>query len=99
MSLFCVVLVHPLLEPFPVDISDQNTINDFIIHKDQLTIGHLKSLIIKRMTKENPAYGNTVKTLWKVEELVEDSKKWKELEEIVKEINDEQKLEHKLQKE
>ena len=92
-SLFCVVLVNPLKDPFPIDISKTNIINEDhpLISIENFTIGHLKILI----NKKKPRLDDEMK-LWKVEELAEGNDKWEILEKIVKELNDETDTEQKL---
>ncbi|GET52487.1 hypothetical protein GLOIN_2v1805244 [Rhizophagus irregularis DAOM 181602=DAOM 197198] len=96
MSLFCVVLTHPLPEPFPVNISKENWISEYeTISKEKLTFGHLKMMILREV-KSNPVYMNVhgVKSLWKVKGLAEGNNKWTNLEETAKE--DETDVEQKL---
>ena len=94
MTLFCVVLIHPLPEPFPVDISEENE----TISKERLTFGHLKQIILKVIEKSPIVYKGIreVKSLWKIEELAEDNDKWKILVETAKELSDETDVEQKL---
>ena len=96
MSLFCVVLIHPLPDPFPVNISQENWISENeTISKEKLTFGHLKQMILRVIEESPNVYKNIreVKSLWKVEKLAEGNDKWTILEETAK---DEAGVEQKL---
>src|ERR1044072_475487 len=97
MSLFYIILIDPLPESHAVNIIEENELSDGkIISKDKLTFAHLKDLILIATKRTSPTIYkriHEVKSLWKVEELVEGKDKWRELEEIAKEETDvEQKL-------
>src|SRR4051812_2931953 len=95
MSLFCVVLISPLPEPFPVDISQENWISENeSISKEKLTFGHLKQMILRVIEKSPNVYKNIceVKSLWKVEGLVESNDMWEKLEKLSDKTDIEQKL-------
>ena len=98
MLLFCVLLVHPLPEPFSIDISEENPTDNGIVYKDRLSFSHIKKLILNILKESPTVYKNVseVKTLWRIEELAEGNDKWEILEKIVKEFNDETDTEHKL---
>ena len=93
-SLFCVILVNPLKDPFPIDISKTNVIDEdhpLRISIENFTIGHLKILINKKKLRLDDEM-----KLWKVEGLAKGNDKWEILEKIVKELNDETDTEQKL---
>ncbi|CAG8450641.1 17091_t:CDS:2, partial [Dentiscutata erythropus] len=82
MSLFCVVLVGPLMSPFAVDIAEKNIINNIEISIDVLTIWHLKKLIWKQIQYDLAGISPAILTLWKVKGLSEGNRKWEILESL-----------------
>src|ERR1043165_3060327 len=97
MSIFYIILIDPLPESLAVNITEANTLsNDQTIPKNKLTFAHLKELILIATKRTSPTVYrriHEVKSLWKIENLVEGKDKWGELKEIAKEENDiEQKL-------
>ncbi|GES76651.1 hypothetical protein GLOIN_2v1761221 [Rhizophagus clarus] len=97
-SLFCVVLSNPLRDPFPIDISEINVINDHHprISIEHLSVGHLKSLI---NNKKLLVSDSDNLTLWNIEGLAEGNDKWGILEQIVtKELNNKTSTKQKLKK-
>lgn len=91
MSIFYIILTDPLPESLAVDITEANTFSDDkTISKDKLTFAHLKELILiatKRTSLTVYRRIHEVKSLWKIENLVEGKDRWGELEEIAKEKN------------
>ena len=81
MSLFFIVLAHPLDNPSMIDIIEEHIIDGNKVAKDNLNTIHLKELIWHeiRNSEDNEKEANKL-TLWKVENLLEGNNKWKILE-------------------
>ncbi|GES95208.1 crinkler (CRN) family protein, putative [Rhizophagus clarus] len=87
---------NPLRDPFPIDISEINVIDDHHprVSIEHLSVGHLKSLI---NNKKSLVSDSDNLTLWNVEGLAEGNDKWGILEQIVtKELNNETSTKQKL---
>src|SRR5437763_10576024 len=85
-SIYCVILVYPLTRIFPVDIAENNFIdndnNNPGISFENLTFGHLKELICNKKKQYFPN-GITPHelNLWNIEDLSERDERWKILQE------------------
>ncbi len=85
ISLYFAILDHPLKSPFPIAIPEDGIEIDGIKHRlDQISFGDLKKLIHKR--KPNICAENEVDDLklWRVEDISDGNKVWKNLELMLK---------------
>jgi hypothetical protein len=80
MSLFFVVLAHPLDNPSMIDIIEIHVIDGNKVPKDELNTIHLKKLIWHEIgnSEDNNKEANKL-TLWKVKDLREGNDNWEVL--------------------